>query len=176
MDMSLSSYGWLSNESPNDHDERHPPVSEEQIEQARARKIVTIAEDGGLSSKRRKKEYWARCCFHQENTPSLSFNPEKNAFYCHGCEKGGGVIDFVMARDNLGFAEAVLKLDDEPQPATANPRLGPIVAEYLYPGADGVARHRVTRHEPKDFRPWHERRMAHGRWVRAARRSPLSPA
>jgi putative DNA primase/helicase len=132
-----------------------PLVSDEQIEQARARKIVTIAEDGGLDLKHVKKEYWALCCFHEENTPSLAFNPEKNVFYCHGCEKGGDVIDFVMARDALNFPEAVLKLADEPQPTTAKPPLGPIVAEYLYPGADGVARHRVTKHDPKDFRPWH---------------------
>src|SRR5688500_12278089 len=88
-----------------------PSVNEEQIEQARARKIVTIAEDGGLDLKRIKKEYWGLCCFHEENTPSLAFNPEKNVFYCHGaCQRGGDVIDFVMARDRLDFAEAVLKL------------------------------------------------------------------
>src|SRR5215203_6203396 len=139
-----------------------PLVTDEQIEQARARKIVTIAEDGGLDLKRVKNEYWALCCFHDESTPSLSFNPKKNAFYCHGCQKGGGIIDFVMARDNLDFAAAVLKLADEPPPTTAKPTLGPIVAEYLYPDADGVARHRVTRHSPKDFRPWH--RAPDGSW------------
>ena len=139
-----------------------PLVSDEQIEQARTRKIITIAEDGGLELKRRKDEYWALCCFHDEDTPSLSFNPEKNVFFCHGCDKGGGVIDFVMARDTLDFPEAVLKLAGEPQPASAKTPLGPIVAEYLYPGADGVVRHRVTRHEPKDFRPWH--RAPDGSW------------
>src|SRR5215212_6263862 len=89
-----------------------PLVSDEQIEQARASKIVTIAEDGGLELARQKNEYWALCCFHEENTPSLSFNPEKNVFHCFGCKKSGGVIDFVMARDKLDFVEAVLKLAD----------------------------------------------------------------
>src|SRR3712207_8556661 len=56
-------------------------------------KIITIAEDGGLKLKQRKKEYWALCCFHEEDTPSLLFNPEKNVFHCFGCKKGGGVID-----------------------------------------------------------------------------------
>jgi DNA primase len=82
-----------------------PLVSDEQIEQARARKIITIAEDGGLDLKRVKKEYWALCCFHEENTPSLALNPEKNVFHCHGCDKGGDVIDFVMARDTLDFPQ-----------------------------------------------------------------------
>jgi putative DNA primase/helicase len=139
-----------------------PLVGEEQIERARARKIITIAEDGGLKLQRRKNEYWTSCCFHDENTPSLAFNPEKNVFFCHGCGKGGDVIEFVMARDNLNFPEAVLKLAGEPQATTAKPPPGRIVAKYLYPGADGVARHRVTRHDPKDFRPWH--RLSDGSW------------
>jgi len=42
-------------------------------------------------------------------------------------------------------------------------RLGPIVAEYLYRDATGAVRYRVTRHDPKAFRPWH--RDAGGRWV-----------
>ena len=42
-------------------------------------------------------------------------------------------------------------------------RLGPIIAEYLYQDATGNVRYRVTRHEPKAFRPWH--RDAGGRWI-----------
>ena len=41
--------------------------------------------------------------------------------------------------------------------------LGPIIAEYLYRDAGGAVRYRVTRHEPKAFRPWH--REATGRWI-----------
>lgn len=40
--------------------------------------------------------------------------------------------------------------------------LGPIVSEYLYPGPEGAVRHRVTRHAPKTFRPWHWN--GNGRW------------
>jgi hypothetical protein len=93
-----------------------PTVTEEHIERARSRKIVDVAEDAGLKLKVRKNEHWASCCFHEEDTPSLSFNPEKNVFYCHGCGAGGDVIDFTMKHGNLGFAEAVLKLADEPAP------------------------------------------------------------
>lgn len=37
----------------------------------------------------------ARCVFHSERTPSLSFWPESGRFHCHGCQKGGDLIDFV---------------------------------------------------------------------------------
>lgn len=40
---------------------------------------------------------------------------------------------------------------------------GEIVAEYLYPGPDGVVRHRITRHNPKTFRAWH--RSVNGEWI-----------
>src|SRR6185369_16826662 len=37
------------------------------------------------------------CCFHEEETPSLSFNFEKGVFHCFGCGKSGGVKDFALA-------------------------------------------------------------------------------
>lgn len=33
---------------------------------------------------------WTMLCpFHDEKTPSLSFNPHKNSFHCYGCGKMG---------------------------------------------------------------------------------------
>ena len=37
------------------------------------------------------------CCFHEEDTPSLSFDFSKGVFFCFGCGKGGGVKDFALA-------------------------------------------------------------------------------
>ena len=37
------------------------------------------------------------CCFHDEDTPSLSFDFSKGVFHCFGCGKGGGVKDFALA-------------------------------------------------------------------------------
>jgi len=54
-----------------------------------------------------KGDFWAPCPFHQEKTPSFHVDDRKGFYYCFGCHQKGGVFDFVMATDNLGFIEAV---------------------------------------------------------------------
>lgn len=57
--------------------------------------------------KKRGHNYWGRCPFHSEKTPSFSVAPEKGFFYCFGCHAGGNVFQFVMKIENLSFPEAV---------------------------------------------------------------------
>ncbi len=47
------------------------------------------------------------CPFHEEKTPSFSVDPERQLFYCFGCQQGGDVFKFVMQYEKLGFREAV---------------------------------------------------------------------
>lgn len=47
------------------------------------------------------------CPFHGEKTPSFSVSPDKQIFYCFGCKRGGGVINFIMEEENLSFPDAV---------------------------------------------------------------------
>ncbi|MBR5572429.1 MAG: DNA primase [Oscillospiraceae bacterium] len=47
------------------------------------------------------------CPFHNEKTASFSVNTGKQIYYCFGCHKGGGVINFIMEVENLSFPEAV---------------------------------------------------------------------
>ena len=47
------------------------------------------------------------CPFHSEKTPSFSVSVDKQIYYCFGCGKGGGVINFIMEIENLSFPEAV---------------------------------------------------------------------
>ena len=47
------------------------------------------------------------CPFHDEKTPSFTVRPSHNSFHCFGCAEGGGVIDFVMKIEHIGFVEAV---------------------------------------------------------------------
>jgi DNA primase len=49
---------------------------------------------------------------HQEKTPSFSVDPDKNLYYCHGCQRGGDTIKLVMDLKSLDFAEAVSYLAD----------------------------------------------------------------
>jgi len=51
--------------------------------------------------------YFGLCPFHNEKTGSFSVAPDKQIYYCFGCKKGGGVINFIMEEENLPFPDAV---------------------------------------------------------------------
>ena len=50
---------------------------------------------------------WGCCPFHNEKTPSFHVLQDKQIYYCFGCKKGGGVINFIMEEENLSFPDAV---------------------------------------------------------------------
>lgn len=50
------------------------------------------------------------CPFHGEKTASFSVAPDKGIFYCFGCHKGGGVINFEMEIEGLSYPDAVRAL------------------------------------------------------------------
>jgi len=47
------------------------------------------------------------CPFHNEKTGSFSVSPEKQIYYCFGCHKGGGVINFIMEEEGLSYPDAI---------------------------------------------------------------------
>ncbi len=47
------------------------------------------------------------CPFHSEKTGSFSVSPDKQIYYCFGCKRGGGVVNFIMEEENLPFPDAV---------------------------------------------------------------------
>ena len=54
------------------------------------------------------------CCpFHMEKTPSFKVYSEGRKFKCFGCGEGGSVIDFVMKYFDLGFKQAIEKINDD---------------------------------------------------------------
>ena len=52
-------------------------------------------------------EFSGRCPFHDERTASFWVNPLKKTYYCFGCQRKGGVIQFVMETQSLGFVDAI---------------------------------------------------------------------
>ena len=56
---------------------------------------------------RRGSNLFGLCPFHGEKTASFSVAPEKGIFYCFGCHKGGGAVNFVMEIENLSYPDAV---------------------------------------------------------------------
>ena len=66
-----------------------------------------------VNLKRSGADFLGLCPFHSEKTPSFRVTPSKQMFYCFGCQKGGGVIQFLMQIENLTFVDAVKKLGAE---------------------------------------------------------------
>lgn len=52
-----------------------------------------------------------RCPFHAEKTASLKLYDDDGGFCCFGCGAKGSVIDFTMRLFDIGFRQAVLRLD-----------------------------------------------------------------
>ncbi len=71
--------------------------------------IVEVASEF-TALKRQGANYSGLCPYHEEKTPSFSVSPEKNFYYCFGCQKGGDAIKLVMELKSLPFAEAVSHL------------------------------------------------------------------
>ena len=73
-------------------------------------KIKDLAEQAGIQLARKNGQFVTRCLWHDDNDPSLFIHPDKNLFNCFGCRAGGDVIQWVMKRENLAFADAVSQI------------------------------------------------------------------
>ena len=60
--------------------------------------------------KRSGANMFGLCPFHGEKTASFSVAPDKGIYYCFGCHKGGGVINFQMELEGLSYPDAVRSL------------------------------------------------------------------
>jgi len=58
-------------------------------------------------TKRSGSNMFGLCPFHSEKTPSFSVSAEKQLYYCFGCGKGGGAVNFVMEMENATYRDAV---------------------------------------------------------------------
>lgn len=56
---------------------------------------------------RKGSNLFGLCPFHGEKTASFSVAPEKGIYYCFGCHKGGGAVNFIMEIENLTYPDAV---------------------------------------------------------------------
>lgn len=62
-----------------------------------------------LDLEQRGNDYFAHCPLHEDKTPSLSFTPSKNSYYCFSCGKSGGMIGYLMDFEGMEFEDAVAK-------------------------------------------------------------------
>lgn len=62
-----------------------------------------------LELEKKGDDYFAHCPAHIDNTPSLSFTPAKNSYYCFSCHRSGGIIGYLIDFEGLEFEDAVEK-------------------------------------------------------------------
>ena len=63
-----------------------------------------------VSLRRSGSNLFGLCPFHGEKTASFSVAPDKGMYYCFGCHKGGGSINFMMEVEGLSYPDAVRAL------------------------------------------------------------------
>ena len=63
-----------------------------------------------VNLKRSGANMFGLCPFHGEKTASFSVAPDKGIYYCFGCHKGGGVVNFMMEVEGLSYPDAVRNL------------------------------------------------------------------
>ena len=76
-------------------------IPQEKIEQVRLASDVVDVVSGYVTLKKRGKNYFGLCPFHQEKSASFSVNPGLQIFHCFGCGAGGNVFTFVMRIEGL---------------------------------------------------------------------------
>lgn len=84
-----------------------PFISKKSIDEIRSRADI-VAFIGDYTSLRRSGSKWKGLSpFTAEKTPSFFVDPEKGFYYCFSTGQGGDIFKFLMARENLTFAESV---------------------------------------------------------------------
>ena len=70
--------------------------------------LTTVAKGYLSDLKSDGKEFRAKCCFHEDNDPSLSFYEKRGRwkYHCFGCDADGDTIDFVMRIERVDFTSA----------------------------------------------------------------------
>lgn len=56
-----------------------------------------------IKLERAGKNLKGKCPFHNEKTPSFFVSPERNSYYCFGCNKSGDIFSFVQEFEGLDF-------------------------------------------------------------------------
>lgn len=89
-----------------------PPSREEIVEEIRSRIDLVELVGEHVQLRRVGRGYVGLCPFHSEKTPSFHVSPERQLFYCFGCQTGGDAFRFVMLKLGLSFPDALRLLAD----------------------------------------------------------------
>ena len=83
------------------------PIPEQFLEELNARTDIVDVVSNYVTLTKKGNRYWGLCPFHSEKTPSFSVSPDRQMYYCFGCHKGGGAVQFTMELEGVSFPDAV---------------------------------------------------------------------
>src|SRR5260370_25710634 len=76
---------------------RHVPTrtSDDAVAEVKAKVDLVKVVQEYVRLTKRNKDLWGLCPFHQEDSPSFHVNPQRQSWYCFGCERKGDVFTFI---------------------------------------------------------------------------------
>lgn len=80
------------------------------VEQIKDRLGILDVVSGYIKVEKAGKNYKARCPFHNEKTPSFFISPERESYYCFGCNAKGDIFSFVEQFEGVDFMGALTML------------------------------------------------------------------
>lgn len=80
------------------------------VEQIKDRLGILDVVSGYIKVEKAGKNYKARCPFHNEKTPSFFISPERESYYCFGCNAKGDIFSFVEQFEGVDFMGALKML------------------------------------------------------------------
>ncbi|MDZ7726376.1 MAG: DNA primase [Candidatus Campbellbacteria bacterium] len=83
------------------------------VEEIKNRLSVEEVIGSYIELKSHGKTLKALCPFHQEKTPSFVVSPERQSFYCFGCNRGGDIFTFVEEFEGVDFKGALKILSEK---------------------------------------------------------------
>ncbi|MEC9346141.1 MAG: DNA primase [Pseudomonadota bacterium] len=80
------------------------------IDELRARTDLVSIVGQRVALKKRGRDHWGCCPFHNEKSASFKVSEDRDDYHCFGCGAHGTAFDFVMQTESLSFPEAVERL------------------------------------------------------------------
>ena len=82
----------------------------DQVDEVKSKVDVVEIISSYIPLKRAGRNLAGLCPFHSEKTPSFMVSPERQAFKCFGCQKGGDVFTFLEEIEGWDFRETLEEL------------------------------------------------------------------
>ncbi len=109
-------------------------------------KLVDLLREDGVTLRGKGQERMAKCPFHDDKTPSLSVNVDKDVYCCHGCGAEGDAVTYLQKKHGWSQKNALRAvrgaLQNGRQPAQPKPRKKEPPHWVPRLPDDAVARHR----------------------------------